>query len=112
MSKRSQQKLITQEARVLRHMRISKRYSLTKAGKLVGISGSAISHLEHGRFELSRRRIETLIDAYGYSKEQYLEFFDGRDLPINYLDECIALLRTCNEDKLKMLFPLVQNLTN
>lgn len=107
---RSRLKIMTRDAQILRHMRISKQLSLKKAGRLVSISGSAISHIETGRMDLSRARIETLVEAYGYTKSDYLEFHDGKPIPINLRDECILLLRTCDERKFEMLHPVIVNL--
>lgn len=107
--KRSQQKRISNEAKILRHMRLSKRISLKGAGRLVGISSSAIAHIEQGRMDLSRKRIESLVKAYGYTIDEYLEFFDGREIPVHLRDECITLLRNCDESKLKLLHPLISN---
>ena len=61
---RSSQKRITKEVIILRHMRLSKKLSLNKAGRLMGITGSAIAHMEHGRMEVSRARIEAMVTAY------------------------------------------------
>lgn len=107
---RSKQKRITRDAKILRHMRLSKKLSLNEAGKLVRISGSAIAHIEQGRMDISRARLETLVAAYGYTQQDYLDFCDGRELPRNLRDECILLLRRCEESKIQMLYPVISNL--
>lgn len=107
---RSKQKRVTLDAKILRHMRLSEKLSLNEAGKLVNISGSAIAHMEQGRMDISRARLETLIAAYGYSQQDYLEFCDGQELPRNFRDECILLLRRCDDSKIQMLYPVISNL--
>ena len=107
---RSQQKIVTRDAQILRHMRISKKISLNQAGRLVSISGSAIAHIEQGRMDISRARLETLIHAYGYTMNEYLEFADGRELPRNLRDECLILLRRCDDSKVQVLYPVLSNL--
>lgn len=107
---RSRLKIVTKDAQILRYMRISKEFSLNKAGRLVGVSSSAISHMETGRMDLSKARIETLVRAYGYTMSEYLEFHDGKPIPVNLRDECILLLRQCNESKIQMLHPVIVNL--
>ena len=109
--KRSQQKIITRDAQILRHMRLSKGMSLNMAGKSVRISGSAIAHIEQGRMDISRERMKTLVAAYGYKIEEFLEFHDGKPIPANLRDECIILLRRCEESKIQMLHPLIANLS-
>ncbi|MGE3758178.1 MAG: helix-turn-helix domain-containing protein [Pseudobdellovibrionaceae bacterium] len=108
--KRSQQKLITRDAQILRHLRLSKKLSLNKAGRSVGISGSAIAHIEQGRMDISSARLETLVKAYGYTLNDYMEFADGRELPRNLRDECLLLLKKCDESKIKVLHPVISNL--
>lgn len=108
--KRSQQKRITRDAQILRHLRVSKRFSLNQAGRSVGISGSAIAHIEQGRMDISSARLETLVRAYGYTMNEYMEFADGRELPRNLRDECLLLLRRCEESKIQVLHPVISNL--
>lgn len=109
--KRSQQKNITRDAQILRYMRISRGKSLNESGKIVRISGSAIAHIEQGRMDISRERMKTLIAAYGYTMEDYLEFHDGKTIPTNLRDECIVLLRRCDESRIQILHPLIANLS-
>ena len=107
---RSQQRRITKEAMVLRYMRQSRNLSLNQAGQLVGISGSAISHIEQGRMDVSRARIQTLLQAYRFTKEEYLEFFDGRPVPVSLRDECIGLLKQLHELKLQAVHTVLVSL--
>lgn len=107
--KRSAQKRITKEAMVLRYMRHTRGLSLNQAGRLVGISGSAIAHIEQGRMDVSRARITTLLEAYRFTKEQYLEFFDGRDVPISLRDECISILKQLDEVRLQAAHSVLVN---
>lgn len=107
---RSYEKRITRDAQILRHMRISKKMSLNEAGGKVNISGSAIAHIEQGRMEVSRLRIETLVKAYGYTMSDYMEFHDGKEIPRNFRDECILLLQRCDDSKIQVLHPVITNL--
>jgi transcriptional regulator with XRE-family HTH domain len=109
---RSEQKQISKEALILRHMRLSRNLSLNNAGRRLGISGSAIAHIEQGRMDLSRKRIATMIEAYEYTTSDYLEFFDGKEVPRNLRDECLFLLRSCDESKVKMLYPIIISVAN
>ena len=106
---RSSQKRITQEAIVLRHLRLSRKLSLNKAGRLVGITGSAIAHIEGGRMEVSRARTDTMVEAYGYTRDDYLEFFDGRELPINLRMECTSIIGQLDDTKLQAVYAVLVN---
>jgi transcriptional regulator with XRE-family HTH domain len=106
---RSSQKRITKEAIVLRYMRLSKKLSLNKAGRLIGITGSAIAHIEGGRMEVSQARIETMVRAFGYTQDEYLEIFDGRDLPLNLRDECTGIIKQLDDVKLQAVYAVLVN---
>lgn len=108
--KRSQEKRITQEAIVLRHMRYSRQISLNEAGRKVGITGSAIAHIEQGRMDISRERIKSLVTAYEYTMDDYLEFMDGKDIPINFRDECISAIRQMDEVRLQAVHAILINM--
>lgn len=101
--KRSQEKRITREAQVLRYLRLSKSISTNKAAALVTISSSAIAHIEQGRMGVSIARSRTLVEAYGYTWAEFMEFVDGKTLPINYLDECVRLLAEIDKEKLQTI---------
>lgn len=103
------QKKITQEAIIIRHMRHTRKLSLNEAGRLVGITGSAVAHFEQGRTTISRARIETFLEAYQYSREEYLELFDGGGLPINLRDECLAIVRQLDETKVQAVHAVLVN---
>ena len=105
--KRSQQKRITLASKILRYMRHSRKLSVNDAGKMVKISGSAIAHIEHGRMDISQCRIETLVKAYGYSMDDFLEFADGKELPVNHRDECISLLDQIDDVKLRAVYAVL-----
>jgi transcriptional regulator with XRE-family HTH domain len=106
---RSSQKRITKEAIVLRYLRLSKKLSLNKAGRLIGITGSAIAHIEGGRMDVSRARIDTMVTAYGYTMDQYLEFFDSDALPVNLRDECVGIVRQLDDVKLQAVHAVLVN---
>lgn len=107
--KRSQQKRITQDARIIRHMRQRRSLSLNEAGKLVGISGSAIAHIEQGRMDLSKERLRSLVQAYSFSLQDYLDFIDGRPIPVSYREECLTFLKQVEESKLLAIHTLLKS---
>ncbi len=109
LQKRSQQKIITIESKILRYMRHSKNLSVNDAGTLVGISGSAIAHIEHGRMDISRARVETLVKVYGYTMDDFLEFAEGKEIPINHRDECISILSEIDEVKLRAVYSMLSS---
>lgn len=103
------QKRITQEAVILRHMRHVRKLSLNQAGRLVGITGSAVAHFEQGRTTVSRARIETFLEAYRFTRDEYLDYFKVEALPINLRDECLVIVRQLDEVKLQAVHAVLVN---
>jgi len=102
--KRSQIKRITREALVLRWMRRSRHISMRKAGLLIGVTSSAISHYEQGRMDLPKARVPELLQGYGYTPAEYEEFVMGKGLPVLSLrDDCEQIIARVNGEKLKTL---------
>lgn len=81
---RSQKKIITGEARILKYMRVSREKSQRQAGKLVGISGPAIAHMENGRMDISRERLASLVNCYGYTFDDFLEYVEGKPVCLHF----------------------------
>jgi transcriptional regulator with XRE-family HTH domain len=102
--KRSSVKRITREAKIIRYMRLAKSIPTRRAGELVGVSGPAIIHYEHGRMDLSLYRIEQLVQAYGYTMEHFRALLGGEEIPILSLrEECANLINALDERKLKLI---------
>ena len=83
-------------------MRQTKKLSFRQAGKLIGLSGSYVNHVEHGRMDFPKHRLDQLLLAYGFSVTEFAEYQNGKDIPIvSIMDECLALLGRVNEEKLR-----------
>ena len=64
-NKRSNRIIMTDEARVLKELRISRGLSMRKAGELMGVSDSYISHIENGRLDVPKgKRLEKILLIY------------------------------------------------
>ncbi len=111
MSTRSSEKRITRKAIIIRHMRQSRGVSLNQAGRLGGVTGPAIAHMEQGRMDISEPRLQTLVQAYGYTWDEYRAFADGKPIPISYRDECFVLLGTLDEAQLQAVHGILVYLT-
>ena len=108
--KRSQQKRITFEATIVRHMRISKGISLNEAGRRVRITGSAIAHIEQGRMDISRARLRTMVEAYEYTMQDFLDYVEGtRELPVDLRGECVGIIRQLDPSKLQAVHSVIVN---
>ena len=66
MKARSQKIIVTNEARVLRALRLEHGLSMKKAGELAGVSDSLIAHTETGRLNPPKGpNLERLLRVYG-----------------------------------------------
>lgn len=76
---------------VLRRMRESASVTMRQAGGLVGISHVAISQFENGKLNLPAYRVEQLVQAYGFSKEEFQKIL-AKGPEVNLLDDCHAMV--------------------
>jgi hypothetical protein len=57
--------------------------------------------------DVSIARLRTLVEAYGYTWDEFMEYIDGGNLPINYRDECMRLLGEVGEEKLQTIYQVL-----
>jgi transcriptional regulator with XRE-family HTH domain len=108
MRKRSQEKRITREAKIIRFMRVSKRISQREAARLLGISEPAIGHYENGRMDISQLRLGQFLVVYGFTKQEFDEFVAGKEIPIiSIKNKCIELLNQINKAKLHTIHTIL-----
>lgn len=100
--KRSQEKKITVQCKIIRFMRISRGISQREAARQCNISEPAIGHYENGRMDISPIRLEHFLSIYGYTRQEFDEYLGGKPIPIiSVRDECIGLLDRIDETKLR-----------
>lgn len=110
MNRRSDFKVMTKEAKVLKFLRESRKLSMRKAGTVVGASEAFVNHSEHGRIDLTPKIILKFLNAYGYELEYFKKLVDGKiDIPENILEDCIQLLKRMAPDKLKTVKTILQS---
>jgi transcriptional regulator with XRE-family HTH domain len=80
--RRSALKIITKEAKVLKHLRESSKLSLRRAAKLSHLSEAKLNHSENGRCDLSPELILKIISAY---KDIYSFSFVHRNTKLNII---------------------------
>jgi predicted transcriptional regulator len=110
--KRSYQKQITLQSKILRYMRISRSMSLRAAATALRLSNSAICQYEQGRMDVSSERVLELVRLYGYSDTEFHEFMAGKPIPIlSIKDECVQLLDRIDETKLRTVHAVLLGFT-
>lgn len=108
--RRCNHKVMTKEASVLKFMRESRNLSMRRAGDLLGVSDSTISHLENGRADLQPEIVSRLLLNYGYSYEQFISMSSGKiELPQSLRRECLEIVKRLDEEKLKTVRTILQS---
>jgi transcriptional regulator with XRE-family HTH domain len=108
--RRCNHKVMTKEASVLKFMRESRSLSMRRAGDLLGVSDSTISHLENGRADLQPEIVTRLLLNYGYSYEQFISMSSGKiELPQSLRRECLEIIKRLDEEKLKTVRTILQS---
>lgn len=106
--KRSQQKRVTLDAKIVRYMRVSRGISQREAARKCCLSEAAIGHYEHGRMDVSAVRLEQFLKAYGYTREEFEEYRGGKQIPVvSVKDECVNLLNRIDEMKLRAVYAVL-----
>jgi transcriptional regulator with XRE-family HTH domain len=110
MSIRTAKVIISNEARVLRQMRIGKGLSMRAAGALVGRSDSFISQIENGRMEVPKgEMLEALVTVYGPIKvasfKERARLFKESYSP---KEEAQSLLKRLSDDQTRLALAFLQ----
>lgn len=109
-NRRSDVKVMTKEARVLKFLRESRHLSMRKAGSILGTSDAFVSHSEHGRIDLTPTIILRFLNAYGYEHSYFMKLVRGEiEMPEKSLDECISLLKRIQPEKLKTIKAILES---
>lgn len=109
-NRRSDFKVMTKEAKVLKFLRESRRLSMRKAGHILGTSDAFVNHSEHGRIDLTPSIIVRFLNAYGYEYEYFLKIVRGEiEMPEKALEECIHILKRIAPEKLKTIKTILES---
>lgn len=110
--RRSDRIILTNEARVLRDLRIASKLSMRKAGELVGRSDSYIAHIETGRMNPpTDEKLDRLLNIYGGLKQKsFYERVRNWKYKITIHDEFIEIVKKLDDEKLKILMNLAKTL--
>lgn len=108
--RRSDSKVMTKEASVLKIMRESRKLSMRRAALLIGVSDTFINHAENGRLDLTPSIILKLISSYGYSYDEFIKFQDIKEeMPEALRYDCIEIIKRLSLDKLKTVKTILQS---
>jgi transcriptional regulator with XRE-family HTH domain len=99
--RRSDVKILTKEAAVLKHLRQAAKFSVRGAAKTMGLSEAYVNHAENGRLDLNPKVILQFLNTYGKTYEDFMKLVDGSlPLPSSDFAECVEILKRLTPDKL------------
>ena len=108
--RRSYQRIITKEVRVLKILRQMKNLTQDQASAVCGYSRPSIGHIENGRIEISMSRIQHIVSSYNFPFSKFEELMKEEFLRDEIIEKCTKKLINLSEDKLKLASSLIQNL--
>lgn len=109
-TRRSDHKIMSKEAAVLKYLRESRKLSVRNAAKVVGLSDTKINHAENGRCDLHPTLILKILNGYGYTYEGFMELVKGNKLmPSNLYAECVEILKRLDKEKLKTIKTILES---
>lgn len=107
--RRSYQRIITKEVRVLKILRQMKNLSQDQASSICGYSRPSIGHIENGRITLDQNRIEHIVESYGHPMSEFQGLMKEEVLRDEVLNCCFEKMLSLPEEKLKLINSLLQS---
>lgn len=107
--RRSYQKLITKEVKVLRILRQMKNLTQRQASSACRYSRPTIGHIENGRIELPLSRIQYIVTSYGFPIEEFHRLMKEEILRDEITKSCIDKILILGEDKLKLVSNIIES---
>ena len=103
-NRRSDRKIMTKEASLLRYMRESRHLSMRRVAPILGLSEATVNHSENGRRDLNDKLIRRFLKVYGYTWEEFQQMLQGEvEVPEHVRSECLDIINRLAERKLKMV---------
>lgn len=108
--RRSYRRQITKEVKVLRVLRKMRGLSQDQASSVCGYSRPSIGHIENGRIELERERINHIVSSYGFVSAEFERMMGEDVLRDEILDKCFERMSSLSEEKLKVIQSLLMSM--
>ena len=98
---------VTKEVQALRYLRTSAKLSLREVGRRMRWDKSTMCHIESGRMRLSDDHIEPLVRCMGFTLLDLQRLLQNEVVPVSVRDECLALIRTVDDQALQIIYPVL-----
>lgn len=103
---------VTRECKVLKELRLLKNINQYEASKLCGLGINTIGFIENGRVALTDKKILNIVLRYGYSMEYFNQLLKLSLLRHEMVEECQKMLERMDENKLRIIMPILQSMGN
>ena len=103
-NRRSDKKVMTKEASLLKYMRESRHLSMRRVAPILGVSEATVNHSENGRRDIDEKLIKGFLKVYGYSYEEFNQMLEGEiEVPEHLRSEFVDIINRLSSNKLKMV---------
>ena len=109
--RRSYQRIITKEVRVLKMLRQMKDLTQDQASAVCGYSRPSIGHIENGRISLDQNRISHIIESYGFTIFEFERHMKEETLRGEVLKDCYDKLILLPNDILRLVQSMIVGLS-
>lgn len=103
---------VTRECKVLKELRLLKNINQYEASKLCGLGINTIGFIENGRVALTDKKILNIVLTYGYSMEYFNQLLKLPLLRHEMIEECQKFIEKMDENKLRIIMPMLQSMGN
>ena len=106
--RRSYKKVITNEARAITRLRRQKGISQCEASRLCGWSRCSIGHIEHGRIELTEKKINHILSCLGITMKKFRAYANIGPERESIEEECIKIIQGLEYKKLSNIHTILK----
>lgn len=110
--RRSYQKIISDDVRVLVSLRKQRGLTQYNAGRICGYSKATIGHIENGRIELRKSRIKHIVTSYGFSMKDFEGHKSSKVLITDLQEDCINIIKKIDQTKLNAVHSILLSFNN
>lgn len=97
---------------LLKKMRLLRKLTRQQAGLLFDFSFKNIERLENGRVALTDKKILHIVLTYGFSMEYFNQLLKVSPLRHEMVKECQKIIERMDENKLRIIMPMLQSMGN
>lgn len=108
--RRSYQKIITKEVKVLKALRVLKKLSQDQASYACGYSRPTIGHIENGRIAVDGERIHHIIRSLGVKIEVFEKYLKAEAMRYEIVEDCKNKILDLTDEKLSLIKGIIDSM--